>query len=99
MGTDHDIISTATNKMLVDVGTMLLENLAMLLPIICANFHQYARELAEEQEVEPPEINSRRILCEMKAKYRCSVCVRCKSMVLLCLFLCLTSTLFLVNLN
>ena len=97
MGTDHDIISTATNKMLVDVGTMLLENQAMLLPIICANFHQYARELAEEQEVEePPEINSRRILCEMKAKYCCSVCVRCKSMVL---FLRLTSTLFLVNLN
>jgi hypothetical protein len=49
--------------MLDDVGTMLLEHLATLLPIICANFHQYARELAEQQEVEePPEVNSRRII-------------------------------------
>ena len=36
VGMGTDIISMATNKMLVDVGTMLLDNQATLLPIICA---------------------------------------------------------------
>lgn len=58
---------------------MLLEHQATLLPIICANFNQYVRELAEQQEVEElPEVNSRRILCEIKARYQHHVACVCK---------------------
>ena len=82
VGVDTNIISTATNKMLVDVGTMLLDNQATLLPIICANFHRYATELAVEQDseesLELKSVNSRWILGEITAKYQHHVACVCK---------------------
>ena len=82
VSTGHDIIGTATNKMLMDVGEMLLENNATLLPTVCASFHHYATELAVEHGIEePPElklVNSRWILCEIKAKYQHHVACVCK---------------------
>ena len=82
VSTGHDIIGTATNKMLMDVGEMLLENNATLLPTVCASFHHYATELAVEHGIEePPElklVNSRWILCEIKAKYQHHFACVCK---------------------
>ena len=75
------ILSTLlyTNKMLYDVGTMLLENQATLLPVISASFHKYARELVDEWGAEEsPEVNSRWILSEIKAKYKHHVACVCK---------------------
>ena len=82
VGMGSDIISMATNKMLVDVGTMLLDNQATLLPIICANFHQYATELAVEQGIEESQevksVNSRWILGEITTTYQHHVAYVCK---------------------
>ena len=79
VGTGNDIINTATNKMLYDVGTMLLQNPATLLPVISASFYKYARELAEKRGAEEsPEVNSRWILSEIKAKYKHHVACVCK---------------------
>ena len=79
-GKDCDAISNAVNKILYDVGTMLLENQATLLPIICAKFHQYVREFAQDNVgvQESTELNSRRILCEIKAQYQHHVACVCK---------------------
>ena len=41
----HDLIHRATNKMLIEVGRMLLENRTALLPTIHLEFIQYARDL------------------------------------------------------
>ena len=74
----HDIINTA---ILLDVGEMLLENHATLLPTVCASFHHYATELAVEHGIEePPElklVNTRWILCEI-TKYQHHVACVCK---------------------
>ena len=77
-----DIVHDATNRMLLDVWTMLLDNRASLLPIICANFHRYAKQLAVAKGIEEPAelklVTSRRILCEIKAKYQHHVAYTCK---------------------
>ena len=79
VSTGHDIIGTATKKMLMDVGEMLLENNATLLPTVCASFHHYATELAVEHGIEELKlVNSRWILCEIKAKYQHHVACVCK---------------------
>ena len=68
----HDIICTATNRMLIAVGTMLMENRATLLPTICSDFNQHAKDLTAAQGIqEPPElksISSRWILSEITCK-------------------------------
>ena len=77
-----DIVRAAANRMLFDVGTMLLANRATLLPTICANFNQHAEQLLHEHGVEAPlelkQINSRWILCELKAKYEHHITCKCK---------------------
>ena len=81
-GMAHDIICTATNRMLIAVGTMLLENRATLLPTICSDFNQHAKDLTAAQGIqEPPElksISSRWILSEITAKYQHHVTYACK---------------------
>ena len=82
VGMDSDIMSTAKNKMLLDVGNMLLDNQATLLPIICANFHHYAMELTAEKGIEElhelKSVNSRWILSEITAKYQHHIAYMCK---------------------
>ena len=82
VGMAHDIIDIATNNMLMEVGAMLLEHRATLLPMICSNFNKHITLLLEEHGAqEPPELklmNSRRILCEIKAKYQHHVAYTCK---------------------
>ena len=75
-------MTSSAQLRLMDVGEMLLENNATLLPTVCASFHHYATELAVEHGIEePPElklVNSRWILCEIKAKYQHHVACVCK---------------------
>ena len=73
----HDLIHRATNKMLIEVGRMLLENRAALLytvPTIHLEFIQYARDLMSESRIlELPDlqlITSRCILSEIIATFQ-----------------------------
>ena len=81
-GMAYDIICAATNRMLIAVGTMLMENRATLLPTICSDFNQHAKDLTAAQGIqEPPElksISSRWILSEITAKYQHHVTYACK---------------------
>ena len=81
-GMAHDIICTATNRMLNAVGTMLMEYRATLLPTICSDFNQHTKDLTAAQGIqEPPElksISSRWILSEITAKYQHHVTYACK---------------------
>ena len=65
----HDIIRIATNHMLIEVGRMLLENKATLLPaILYSSFLQHTKHLVAQGMQEPPElkmVNCRWILCEI----------------------------------
>ena len=78
----HDLIHTATNKMLIEVGGMLLENRAALLPTIHSEFIQYARDLMSESRIqEIPDlqlITSRCILSEIIATFQHHVIYACK---------------------
>ena len=69
----HDLINRATNKMLIEVGRMLLESRAALLPTIHLEFIQYARDLMSESRIqELPDlqvITSRCILSEIIATF------------------------------
>ena len=81
-GMAHDIIRAATDHMLIEVGTMLLENKATLLPTICSSFIQHAKHVAVRLGMpEPPElkmVNSRWISCEIISKYQHHVTYSCK---------------------
>ena len=78
----HDLIHRATNKMLIEVGGMLLENRAALLPTIHSEFIQYARDLMSESRIqELPDlqlITSRCILSEIIATFQHHVIYACK---------------------
>ena len=78
----HDIIRAVTDHMLIEVGTMLLENKATLLPTICSSFIQHAKHVAVRLGMpEPPElkmVNSRWISCEIISKYQHHVTYSCK---------------------
>ena len=53
----HDIIHATTNRILLKVGEMLLENRATLLPTICSNFNKYARDFRVKHGIqEHPEL-------------------------------------------
>ena len=78
-GVAHDISSIANNQMLFDVGKMLLQHKATLLPIICTNINEHLTQLAAEKGVpKPPELNSRWVLGEITAKYQHHVAYVCK---------------------
>ena len=67
----HDIIRIATDHMLIEVGRMLLENRATLLPAIYSSFLQHTKHLVAQGMQEPPElkmVNCRWILCEITAR-------------------------------
>ena len=78
----HDLIHRATNKMLIEVGRMLLENRAALLPTIHLKFMQCARDLMSESRIQKlPDlqfITSRHILSEIIATFQHHVIYACK---------------------
>ena len=80
-GTDHDIICAATNRMLITVGKMLIENRAALLASIHFDFTQHAKDLFTAKGIEePPElkVTSRLILGEITATFQHHVAYACK---------------------
>ena len=82
MSNAEDIICAVTNRMLITVGTMLLENRAMLLPSILSDFTQYAKDLIIAKCIQEPQelksISSRWILSEVTAKFQHHVTYICK---------------------
>ena len=88
----HNLIHRATNKMLIEVGRMLLENRAASCYIrtIHLEFIQYARDLMSESRIqELPDlqlITSRCILSErfslLHFKGMSNVCTGCKNMIM-----------------
>lgn len=52
----HDIIRTVTDHMLIEVGKMLLENRATLLPAIYSSFIQHTKRLVAQGIEEPSEL-------------------------------------------
>ena len=82
MSNAEDIICAVTNRMLITVGTMLMENRAMLLPSILSDFKQYAKDLIIAKCIQEPQelksISSRWILSEVTAKFQHHVTYICK---------------------
>ena len=82
MSNAEDIICAVTNRMLNTVGTMLMENRAMLLPSILSDFKQYAKDLIIAKCIQEPQelksISSRWILSEVTAKFQHHFTYICK---------------------
>ena len=92
-GMAHHIICAATNRMLIGVGTMLMENRAKVLLPICSDFNQHAKDLTAAQGIQ--ELSSGWILSEITAKYQHHVTY--ESIVLWYTDLLLTYSLFLAK--
>ena len=80
--TPQDVINIAMAKTVVTVGNVLLENRAMLLPIIHSMFTNYAQDLAKAEDLqEPPELkslSSRWVLSELTAQLQHHMVYSCK---------------------